>query len=67
MLNAEHVENGEVTLVTDLDGSEIYLPTTTSPFDELQIDDSDVYSLLVNYGIAFSSECVKMYERFAID
>ena len=38
----------DTALDTDLDRNEIYLPTTASTFDQLQIDDTDEYSLLEN-------------------
>ena len=65
--HVEHDENAEATLDTDLDRNEIYLPTSTSAFDELQIDDPEIYSVIKNYELVFSSECGKMDERFALD
>lgn len=65
--HAEHDENAEAVLDTDLDRNEIYLPTASSSFAELQINDPDLYSLLKNYELVFSSECGKMDERFALD
>ena len=57
----------DAALDTDLDRNEIYLSTTASTFDRLQIDDTDVYSLLEKYKQVFSGEYGKMDEQFALD
>ena len=52
---------------TDLDRNEVYLPTHETSFNDVSIEDKDIYSLLLNYKENFSNNCGRMSSRFALD